>query len=83
MCYIRGHPLDYDRWAEKTKDEKFRYKNVLPLFKKSQNAHEYGSDDFNGRQGELDTSKPDMTGIPWDDLTKAFIQAGINTGNKL
>ena len=35
MCYIRGHPTDYDRWAEKTGDEKFKYENVLPIFKES------------------------------------------------
>ena len=35
MCYIRGHPTDYDRWAEKTGDEKFKYENVLPIFKGS------------------------------------------------
>jgi choline dehydrogenase len=33
MCYVRGHALDYEKWAEEAQG--WEYKNVLPYFKKS------------------------------------------------
>ncbi|ODN00431.1 Protein PTCD3, mitochondrial [Orchesella cincta] len=35
MFYVRGHPLDYDNWANLTGDPQWKYENVLPYFKKS------------------------------------------------
>ena len=36
MIYSRGHPLDYDNWANITGDSRWRYENVLEYFKKSE-----------------------------------------------
>jgi len=36
MIYIRGHPADFNRWAEYTEDERWSYENVLNFFKKSE-----------------------------------------------
>lgn len=80
MCYIRGNPADYNRWAALTGDAKFNYDNVLPLFKMSQAAHDYGEDQYNGRTGYLNTSKPDLTKVIYGELANAFIQAGVQTG---
>ena len=49
MLYVRGAAHDYDRWAAKSGYDKFKYENVLPFFKLSQNARNYGDDKFNGR----------------------------------
>jgi choline dehydrogenase len=35
MLYLRGHPNDYDNWANITGDPGWKYDNVLPFFKKS------------------------------------------------
>lgn len=35
MVYHRGQPSDYDSWAEVTKDDSWKWKNVLPYFIKS------------------------------------------------
>lgn len=35
MFYLRGHPADYDNWANLTGDVRWSYENVLPFFKKS------------------------------------------------
>ena len=35
--YERGHPLDYDRWANFTKDDSWKFKNVLQYFLKTEN----------------------------------------------
>lgn len=37
MVYLRGHPYDYDSWAHYTKDKRWKYKNVLPYFLRSEN----------------------------------------------
>jgi choline dehydrogenase-like flavoprotein len=34
MVYYRGHPYDYDLWAHWTKDPRWSYESVLPLFLK-------------------------------------------------
>lgn len=39
MFYVRGHPLDYDNWANITGDNQWKYDNVLPYFKKSLDYH--------------------------------------------
>ena len=37
--YERGNPLDFDHWANITKDESWKYDNVLKYFLKSENYH--------------------------------------------
>lgn len=37
MVYMRGNPRDYDNWASLSGDDQWRYENVLPYFKKSEN----------------------------------------------
>ena len=34
MVYMRGHPLDYDRWAENFNLPQWRYADCLPYFKR-------------------------------------------------
>ena len=36
MIYMRGQARDYDEWARSTGDSSWRWENVLPLFKKSE-----------------------------------------------
>ena len=49
MVYIRGHALDYDRWAAQGAGESWNYAHVLPYFKKSQ-THALGGDAYRGLQ---------------------------------
>ena len=63
------------RWAKKTGSEKFRYENVLPIFKKSQNAIGYGDDYYNGRDGLLKTAKNPEGIYPFSDLAAKYIKA--------
>ncbi len=39
MLYVRGHPLDYDLWANMTGDSEWNYENVLPFFKRTIDYH--------------------------------------------
>jgi choline dehydrogenase len=50
MIYMRGQAADYDRWADVTGDDSWRWLSVLPLFKKSEDYHG-GASDFHGQGG--------------------------------
>ena len=39
MIYMRGHPKDYDNWANKTGDDQWTYENVIPYFRKMEDYH--------------------------------------------
>jgi choline dehydrogenase-like flavoprotein len=55
MCYIRGDARDYDDWAQRTGDERWNWKNVLPYFKRSEN-NTRGADKLHGADGLLHVS---------------------------
>uniref|UniRef100_A0AC35TJI7 Choline dehydrogenase n=1 Tax=Rhabditophanes sp. KR3021 TaxID=114890 RepID=A0AC35TJI7_9BILA len=73
MCYVRGHPLDYDRWQEEGAGG-WDYKGCLPYFKKAQ-THELSlgkDDEYRGNDGPLYVRQAPCTNI----LHQAFIEAG-------
>ncbi|VDK67112.1 unnamed protein product [Onchocerca ochengi] len=77
MVYIRGHPLDYDRWEQEGATN-WSYKNVLPYFKKAQ-AHELSkgpSDPYRGWNGPLHVTQ----GKCENPLHKAFLECGDQLG---
>ncbi|KAI3420307.1 hypothetical protein GPALN_003618 [Globodera pallida] len=73
MVYIRGHPMDYDRWEQEGATG-WAYKNCLPYFKKAQ-THELatGPDDpYRGHDGPLFVSQ----GKCEHPLHQAFLESG-------
>lgn len=42
MVYIRGHPFDYNLWSYFTKDDRWKYENLLPFFQRSEGLCENG-----------------------------------------
>uniref|UniRef100_A0A0K0EX52 Choline dehydrogenase, mitochondrial (inferred by orthology to a human protein) n=1 Tax=Strongyloides venezuelensis TaxID=75913 RepID=A0A0K0EX52_STRVS len=80
MCYVRGHPQDFDRWNREGA-EGWDYLGCLPYFKKSQ-THELsiGSiDPFRGHNGPLYVKQGDCT----NELHQAFFEAGRELGWKI
>ena len=75
MVYMRGHAYDYDRWAEETGAEHWRYRHCLPYFKRAQ-CHELGADDYRGGDGPLKVGRVDSGFATVD----AFVEAGIQAG---
>ena len=75
MCYVRGHALDYDRWAEETGDPAWSYSHCLPYFRKAETRVD-GADDYHGDQGPLVVT----TGPCENPLFQAFIEAGAEAG---
>jgi choline dehydrogenase len=56
MVYVRGHALDYDRWARETGAEHWSYAHVLPYFKRAETSNR-GGDAYRGDSGPLHVSK--------------------------
>jgi choline dehydrogenase len=75
MIYIRGAAADYDEWAQRTGDDAWAYRSVLPLFRRMEdNAR--GADAFHGTGGPLrveDLRSPH----PW---TRAVVQSAVAAG---
>ena len=74
MCYLRGHPADYDRWAA-LGNPGWAYTDVLPYFKRSENQ-ERGASEHHGTGGPL--SVADLRSP--NPLTRIFIKAAMETG---
>jgi len=75
MVYVRGHALDYDRWAGDPALAEWSYANVLPYFRKAETRAK-GADAYRGGEGPLHVS----TGTSDNPLFDAFIEAGIQAG---
>jgi choline dehydrogenase len=76
MCYIRGHALDYERWAEETGDPEWGYAHCLPYFKKCEDFPQVGPNRYHGVGGPLKVTR----GTQWSPLYQAFIKAGVEAG---
>lgn len=75
MCYIRGVPGDYDRWAEATADPRWSWDQVLPWFKLSED-NTRGADARHGSGGPLGVSDLRHHNVLSDALLEAAGQAG-------
>lgn len=58
LLYVRGQPLDYDRWRQMG-NQGWGWSDVLPLFKATE-GREAGANDLRGGEGELNVSDPRM-----------------------
>ncbi|MBB3184215.1 choline dehydrogenase [Halomonas fontilapidosi] len=85
MLYIRGQSRDYDRWAEATGDDAWRWENCLPAFMKHEDHHrlDAGGDadgahrDYHGHGGEWRVEKQRLKWQVLDDFATAAVEAGI------
>jgi choline dehydrogenase len=75
MVYMRGQKRDYDEWAELTGDASWRWDNVLPVFKRSEDYHK-GADDMHGAGGEWRVEKQRLS---WE-LLEAWRDAAAHCG---
>ncbi len=76
MIYIRGHAYDYDLWRQQG-NEGWSYEDVLPYFKKAENFHGDGDEEFHGYDGPLHVKKSNRQD---DLLLDKFIEAGQQAG---
>jgi choline dehydrogenase len=74
MLYLRGHPADYDGWAQMGCTG-WSSSDVLPYFRKSERRLG-GDDDYRGRDGEM-AVEDYRTVLP---LTHRFVKAAVEAG---
>jgi len=74
MVYVRGHALDYERWAGNGLPG-WSYAHVLPYFKRAE-SYERGGDAYRGSGGPLHVSRGRMR----NPLFAAFLAAGGQAG---
>ncbi|KAH9633596.1 hypothetical protein HF086_000935 [Spodoptera exigua] len=82
FIHTRGTKYEYNCWAKKTKDDSWRYENILPYFKKSEKVDDpeilqaYG--EYHGVHGPMGiTRQPENDTV--GDLLKAFAEVGNPT----
>ncbi len=75
MVYMRGHPLDYNHWAEAYDLPAWRFEHCLPYFKAGE-ASDRGADDWRGAEGPLSVSRS----AHQSPLIDAFLASGIEAG---
>lgn len=74
MVFVRGHALDYDRWAAEGASG-WSYAEMLPYFRKME-RFEGGADAWRGGDGPVPVTRRDRT----DRLGEAWLAAGRQTG---
>ncbi|MEM7137416.1 MAG: GMC family oxidoreductase N-terminal domain-containing protein, partial [Myxococcota bacterium] len=77
MVWLRGNPLDYERWSADGLPE-WGYAECLPYFKRSEKRTN-GGDDYRGQEGPMRVS----TGACHNPLHQAFVAAGQQAGYPL
>ncbi|MBK0392721.1 GMC family oxidoreductase [Ramlibacter algicola] len=76
LLYIRGQHADFDDWAQVHGAQGWSYREVLPLFRKSE-RYAGGASEFHGGDGELCVSDL-RNDHPY---CEAWIQAGMEAGH--
>jgi len=75
MIYMRGQEGDYETWADETGDDRWRWQQVLPVFRQSEDHHA-GANNFHGFGGEWRVEKQRLS---WE-ILDAFRNAAEQTG---
>jgi choline dehydrogenase len=78
MIYMRGHPLDYDGWAEEYDLPDWSFDRCLPYFKRCETSDRGGEkgDSYRGRSGRLKVTKGQLANPMYD----ALFEAGRTSG---
>jgi len=75
MVYMRGHPLDYDRWQSECGLKDWSYDQCLPYFKEGESS-DRGEDEWRGGSGNLGVTKGSFDNPLFDALEEAGRQSG-------
>jgi choline dehydrogenase-like flavoprotein len=79
MLYVRGAAEDFDRWEKEFDCPGWGYRDVLPFFKKSENALVPGlRDDFHGKGGPLQVTR--LQEAEMNPLSRAFLKGFEEVG---
>ena len=82
MVYMRGHPLDYDGWADEFGLSEWRFDRCLSYFKQCESS-DRGASDWRGDSGPLSVTKGVMENPLFDALWEAGAQSGQDQSDDL
>eukprot|EP00928_Gymnodinium_smaydae_P037640 TRINITY_DN26096_c0_g1_i1.p1 TRINITY_DN26096_c0_g1~~TRINITY_DN26096_c0_g1_i1.p1 ORF type:complete len:615 (+),score=79.75 TRINITY_DN26096_c0_g1_i1:51-1847(+) len=77
MAYVRGHAMDFERWAEEIGSEKWNYSHILPYYRKAQN-HSGSPSQYRGNGGPLQVGRRRTDVVRA--INDAFVEAGVQAG---
>eukprot|EP00948_MAST-09A_sp_MAST-9A-sp1_P003418 g3418.t1 len=83
MVYMRGHPKDYDRWAEDYGLSHWSWQHCLPYFKKCEHSDRRDSTEHRGQNGRLHVTQGNMENPLYEALLTAGEQSGQGVSNDL
>jgi choline dehydrogenase len=81
LVYIRGNPLDFDRWEDEGAAG-WAYRGVLPYFRRAEGWRD-GADAYRGADGPLATTRGPKRNPLYDAFIEAGRQAGYPVGSDL
>lgn len=76
MVYFRGHPGDFDDWAEKEGAQGWSYREVLPYFIRSEDNPTFAGSEYHGDKGDMRVSSPPRP----NKLVHSFLEASGEMG---
>ncbi len=82
MVYMRGHPMDYDRWANDFGLSDWSYERCLPYFKICESS-DRGENAWRGGSGPLGVTRGTLQNPLFDALYEAGEQSGQGTSDDL
>ena len=82
MVYMRGHPMDYDRWANNFGLPDWSYERCLPYFKRCESS-DRGENAWRGGNGPLGVTRGTLQNPLFDALHEAGEQSGQGTSDDL
>ena len=82
MVYMRGHPMDYDRWAKDFDLPDWSYERCLPYFKRCESS-DRGENAWRGGSGPLGVTRGTLQNPLFDALHEAGEQSGQGTSDDL
>ena len=78
LVYVRGNPLDFERWQDQDGARGWGYADVLPYFKRAETRAE-GGNEYRGGDGPLSTAY----GTLKNPLNQAWLDAATQAGYDL
>ena len=79
MVYMRGHPLDYDRWAYQENAPGWSFKDCLPYFKKMED-YQGELSIFRSTGGPLKITRTNREPTPDQRISQAFMESSFEKG---
>jgi choline dehydrogenase len=79
MMYQRGHPADFDQWADETGEPGWDYAHLLPYFQRHEHLLAPDPDAIRGHAGPQYLERGDTTGPLYD----AFFAAARQSGHRV